>query len=188
MLHKVQRERKVINDSKTLPDDLVRYVELYKTHYTRVVRLSRLLLSDLDEAEDVGQEVFLKVFKQYQDRNFPTEWEPWLIRVTINACRDRRRSRWWKWLRASNEEFEEANYPSCGQTPEEAVLRGEVRERVWRSLRELSPRQKEVFVLRHLEGWSTEEVADTLGLTPGSVKRHLFRAVCHLRKALRGPS
>ena len=113
-------------------------------------------------------------------------WEPWLIRVTINACRDRQRSGWWKWLRPSKEEFQEADHPSHGQTLEEVVLGREVRTRVWRSLRELSPRQQEVFILRHVEGWSTVEVAENLGLTTGSVKRHLFRAVCHLRKALRG--
>ncbi|MGH7773485.1 MAG: RNA polymerase sigma factor [Candidatus Binatia bacterium] len=173
---------------KPIPDNLAGYAEIYKTHYARVVRLSRLLLSDLHEAEDVGQDVFIKVFKECQNQNFPTKWKPWLVRVTINACRDRQRSGWWKWLRASEEEFQEANHPSRSQTPEELVLRREVRERIWGSLSALSPRQKEVFVLRHLEGWSTAEVADTLGLTPGSVKRHLFRAACHLRKALRGPS
>jgi RNA polymerase sigma factor (sigma-70 family) len=58
---------------------------------------------------------------------------------------------------------------------------------IWRSFRELSTRQQEVFVLRYVEGWSTEDVATTLGLSTGSIKRHLYRAVHHLRAALRGP-
>lgn len=78
------------------------------------------------------------------------------------------------------------DYPSPDRTPEEEAISKEERGRIWLSFRQLSPRQKEVFVLRHLEGWSTEEVAETLGLTAGSVKRHLFRAVHHLRKSLGG--
>jgi RNA polymerase sigma-70 factor (ECF subfamily) len=50
-------------------------------------------------------------------------------------------------------------------------------------VRELSARQREVFVLREIEGWSTEEVASTLGVSDGTVKRHLFRALLHLRRA-----
>ena len=63
------------------------------------------------------------------------------------------------------------------------MLSREEQGRIWGAFRALSPRQQEVFVLRHLEEWSTEEVAEMLGLTVGSVKRHLFRAVHHLRKA-----
>jgi RNA polymerase sigma factor (sigma-70 family) len=50
----------------------------------------------------------------------------------------------------------------------------------------LPARQQEVFVLRHVEEWSTDEVARALEITPGSVKRHLFRAIRHLRVALGG--
>lgn len=170
---------------KAARDNTAGYSELYQAHYTRVLRLSRLLLSDRDEAEDVSQEVFLKLLKEHHHRNLPAEWDRWIVRVTVNACRDRRRSGWWKWLRASNKEFEESNHPSSVQTPEELMLNGEIRNRIWRSLQELSPRQKNVLVLRHIEGWSTQEVADTLGISAGSVKRHLFRAASHLRKALR---
>ncbi|MGH7771151.1 MAG: sigma-70 family RNA polymerase sigma factor, partial [Candidatus Binatia bacterium] len=175
-------ERELI--AKAVPDKQALYAEIYKSHYARVVRLSRLLLSDPDEAEEVGQDVFFKLFKEYQSRNSTMAWGPWLMRVTINACRDRQRSAWWKWLRAPMKEFQEADHACHGQTPEEAMVWREERGRIWGSLQELSSRQREVFVLRHVQGWSTQEVAETLQLSPGSVKRHLFRAVCHLRKAL----
>ncbi len=71
-------------------------------------------------------------------------------------------------------------------TPEEQSVSREQREQIWRLFRGLSPRQQEVFALRYVEEWSAEEVAQMLGVTPGSVKRHLFRAVRHLRKALGG--
>ncbi len=168
-----------------MPDKRATYEELYKFHFPNVVRLCRLLLSDPQEAEDVGQEVMLKMYRQYQSENRPTAWAAWLTRVAVNACRDRRRSGWWKHWRASSEEFQELNYADQGRTPEEETLGKEVRARIWHCFRQMSGRQQEVFVLRHIEGWPTEEVAESLGLTVGSVKSHLCRAVRHLRKALR---
>ena len=177
-----------VESLKAIPDEQVHYEGLYQEHRARVVWLCRLLLVDPHEAEEVGQEVFLKLFREFQAQSRPIAWGPWLTRVTINACRDRQRSGWWKWWREGNEEFQEEKFSSPDCTPEEEVLSREERERVWRSFRGLSSRQQEVFVLRHLEGWSTEEAAEALGLTPGSVKRHLFRAVRQLRRALGGRS
>jgi RNA polymerase sigma factor (sigma-70 family) len=74
--------------------------------------------------------------------------------------------------------------PSKYVTPEEATVRREQREMIWQFFRKLSTRQQEVFVLRYIEGWSDHQVAAMLGVTPGSVKQHLFRAVRYLRKAL----
>ena len=62
----------------------------------------------------------------------------------------------------------------------------ETRHRIWAAFRHLSRRQQEVFALRHVEGFSTAEVAETLDLSTGSAKRHLFRAVQRLRDALQG--
>ena len=78
-----------------------------------------------------------------------------------------------------------AEYPSSARTPEQEALGREQRVHIWRAFRELSGRQREVFVLRYLEGWSTEEVAKSLAISEGSVKNHLFRAVHSLREALK---
>jgi RNA polymerase sigma-70 factor (ECF subfamily) len=158
---------------------------LYKAHQPRVQRLCRMLLRDSAEAEETGQEIFLKMFKQYQGASWPDDWGAWLTRVTVNACHDRRKSGWWKWWRSSNGEIQLAEYPSFARTPEQEALGREQRVHIWRAFRELSPRQQEVFVLRYLEGWSTEEVAKTLAISEGSVKNHLFRAVHHLREVLK---
>ena len=165
----------------------VDYDDLYRQHCARVLRLCRLLLSDLHEAEEVTQEVFLKLLREYRIDTRGIQWGPWLTRVAVNACRDRRRSGWWKWWRERHEEFEDESLPGKGLTPEDEVLNQEKRRRIWMSFRTLSARQQEVFVLRHVEGWSTEEVADTLGLSAGSIKRHLFRAVRQMRRSLGGP-
>ena len=114
-------------------------------------------------------------------------WGPWLSKVAVNACRDRRRTGWWKWRRERRlEELDTAELRGDALTPEQEALGNETRRRVWDAFRELSARQQEVFVLRQIEGWSTEEVARTLGLSSGSIKRHLYRAVHHMRRTLRG--
>ncbi len=163
----------------------VSYEDLYQSHYAEVLRLCRLLLANHHDAEEVAQEVFIKVYQKFQNKNQNQlmVWKPWLVRVSVNACRDRRRSGWWKWFRP-NDEYAEANYPDSGRTPEEALLGRETAGRIWRAFQELSARQREVFALRYVEEWSTEQVADMLGITSGSVKRYLFRAVHQLRGVL----
>lgn len=162
------------------------YDQLYQLHRARVSRLCRLLLSDQDEADDVTQEVFLKLFQAFEPSDQSVVWGAWLTRVTVNACHDRRRSGWWKWWRERHQEFDEAQLPGRLLTPEQHAVNSEERQGIWQAFRQLSARQQEVFTLRQLEGWSTDEVAETLGVSPGSVKRHLFRAVHHMRKTLRG--
>src|SRR6266478_2504161 len=103
-----------------------------------------MLLANPDDAEEVGQEVFLKLFQACQTETRPMQWGPWLTRVAVNACRDRRRSGWWKLWRESSVELQEGSITSAEPSPE----------------------------------------AQALGLSPGTVKRHLFRAIRHLRAAL----
>ena len=159
---------------------------LCRQHHGRVLQLCRVLLVDRDEAEEVVQEVFLKMVREYRMQSPIRSWEAWLTRVTVNACRDRQRSGWWKWWREEHSEFHETDWPSTTHTPEEQVLSDEARKHIWGCIRALSARQREVFALRRLEGWSNEGTAQLLGLSPGSVKRHLFHALRHLAKALEG--
>ena len=156
---------------------------LYRQHATRLVRLGRLVLGDQQEAEEVAQEVFLKLIRTYEGPVVPIDWAAWLTRVTINACRDRRRAGWWAWSRRHRAP-EMLELVDGGATPEQAAAGAEFAERIAASFQRLSARQREVFALRYIEGMSTHETAGTLDLSEGSVKRHLFRAVKYLRGAL----
>jgi RNA polymerase sigma-70 factor (ECF subfamily) len=157
---------------------------LYEAHSSKVKRLCRLLLKNAAEAEETGQEIFLKMFKQYQTESWPDDWSAWLTRVTVNACHDRRKSAWWKWWQSAEGEVRLAEQPSSDATPEQQVAGREEHTRIWSAFRSLSARQQQVFVLRYMEGWSTERVAETLAITTGSVKNHLFRAIRSLRARL----
>jgi RNA polymerase sigma-70 factor (ECF subfamily) len=168
------------------PETHAQYEHLYRQHRHRVLRLCVLLLADRDEAEEVAQEVFVKLFESARTERRSMAWGPWLTRVAVNACRSRRRSSWWRWWHGLTEQIEDDHLPGSSRTPEALTLDREQYLSFWRVFHLLPLRQKEVFVLRLAEGWSTAEVADALGIAEGSVKRHLFRAVRHLRRALGG--
>lgn len=159
--------------------------DLYAEHQARVLRICRLMLADADEAQEVAQEIFLKAFRFYRSGQRPEAWNKWLVTVAVNACRDRLRSSWWRRWRGRTEEFDEFKDPGHGHhSAEDAAVQRETQRLVWEQFGRLSPRQREIFTLRHFEGWSTEEVAAHLGLSQGSVKQHLFRAVRELRKGM----
>jgi RNA polymerase sigma-70 factor (ECF subfamily) len=157
---------------------------LVAAHYERLRRLSELLLGDRHEAEEVVQDVFTKVCEVGERAAIPLAWGPWLTRVTVNACRDRRKAGWWMRFRLRSHRVEDMALPSPEPNPSEASIRDETRRRIWRAFRSLPDRQREVFVLRYVEEYPTDQVATTLGIHPGTVKRHLFRAIRRMREAL----
>lgn len=160
------------------------YETLYREHRDRIDRLCRVLLADADEADDVAQEVFAKLHHATATERRAMDWRAWLSRVAVNACRDRRRSGWWRWWRERGLVLDEGALRGAVRTPEDEVIGRETQARVWAAIRRLPPRQREVFALRQLDGHSTNEVAMILGIGAGSVKTHLFRAVHELRRAM----
>ena len=157
---------------------------LYRVHAARLTRLASLLLRDPEEAREVMQDVFVKAIRAADGPGRPQAWSPWLTRVTVNGCRDRHRSSWWRFAGKRRVPLEALDAVDLGPTPDREAASAETRERVWAVVRRLPARQREVFALRHFEGWSTGQIAESLGVGPGSVKRHLFRAVGRLRAAL----
>ena len=178
----------MIGDGQTHVERPPTYEELFEEHAGRLNRLCRLLLGDREESREVVQEVLMRLHEARCQARPVSDWGAWLTRVAVNACRDRHRAGWWWRFRRRSDRVEDIPLASKEPTPEEAAISKETWRRVWTAFRGLSDRQREVFVLRHLEGWPTDTVARTLGLSPGSVKRHLFRAIQHLRTAAVGGS
>ena len=160
---------------------------LCEAHYPRVLQLCRFLLADPHEAAETAQEVFLNFLRAWPPQTEIRSWEAWFTRAAVNACRNRRRSWWWRWWRTEHVEFNEEAFPTPGPTPEEDAGNHEERERLWQALQALPRRQREVFTL-HLEGWSHRVIAEILDISVGSVKRHLFHAVRNLRTQVGEPS
>lgn len=171
-------EAEIVADANTACESL------FQAQYPRILRLCRLFLMDVHEAEEVTQEVFEKLVRQWRSHKEILSWEAWLTRVAVNACHDRRRSSWWKWWRSGRLEASMEEAVDRQPTPEDQLLSLEQQKRLWIRFQRLAPRQREVFILRRLEGLSTEEVANLLGVTTGSVKRHLFHALQNLQRML----
>ena len=161
-----------------------RQAALAVAHYARLRRLCQLLLRDREEAEEVVQDVFVKVCEVDGASAAPRDWAAWLTRVTVNACRDRRRAGWWVRFRHRSSPIQDMALPSLGPGPLDVAVNGEIRRKIWAAFRQLPRRQREAFVLRYIEEYSTDDAAAILGVSPGSVKRHLFRAIRHIRAAL----
>ena len=160
------------------------YDDLHRGNRDRLTRLCRTLLADADEAADTVQDVFTKLHHSLATETRPMDWSAWLTRVAVNACRDRRRSGWWRWWRQRGVPLEDTVLRSPTRTPEDEIIGQETQRHIWTAVRHLPARQREVFALRQLDGLSTDEAAAALGISTGSVKQHLFRAVHSLRRTM----
>lgn len=149
-------------------------VELY---YQRIYAYCYHFLGKRSEAEDATQEIFLKAMRCTDDIGDAAAFRFWIYRVARNHCIDR--TRWWKrFLARAAEEGEIAD------TRANQADLSELREELRQFLLALPIRQRDVFILRHWHGFSTEETAKLLGISSGTVKSHLKRAVDAARATL----
>lgn len=157
----------------------------------RVFLLCVRMLGNTEDADIAAQDTFLKAWKAIGKGDAEALSDPakWVTRIAVNTCLDRLRSgRWQFWRRRPSAEDEAlvlAFAPAPEPGPEKQALAVEIRERLAEALKKLSDRQRTIFVLRHYEGRSLEEVAAILGLEEGTVKAHAARALAKLRTELR---
>jgi RNA polymerase sigma-70 factor, ECF subfamily len=163
---------------------------LVERHQRRLYRIALSYLRDADEALDAVQETFVKAFQAAARWNPDSEVGPWLTRIAVNHAIDRYR-RGKRRLRTEtplttelpdHDRHLRAEEPS----PERRVLGRELGERIGAALRSLPERQRAVFLLRHREEMTLEDIARTLDLSLGTVKSSLHRAVHRLRQRLVG--
>jgi len=161
---------------------------LMERHYRRLYRVALAYLRDPDAALDAVQETFVKAFERADTWRAGSDVGPWLTRIAVNASIDGyRRSRR---ARQHFEPLDDADHherlADPAPAPDRHVLGRELGERVGAALATLPPTQRSVFVLRHYEELSLEEIARTLGLSLGTVKSSLHRALGRLRPRLAG--
>jgi RNA polymerase sigma-70 factor, ECF subfamily len=162
---------------------------LMARHYQRLYRIALSYLRDADEALDVVQETFVKAFRSAPSWNTDSEVTPWLTRIAVNQSIDvyRRRRHRQSVIEALPDDPERDLRIRAGDpSPERTVLSRELSERISAALRGLPQTQRAIFVLRHYEELSLEEIAKTLGLSLGTVKSGLHRALRRLRPRLAG--
>jgi RNA polymerase sigma-70 factor, ECF subfamily len=159
---------------------------LVSRHYQRLYRIALSYLRNADDALDAVQETFVKACEKAGTWREVSEVAPWLTRIAINESIDRyRRAR----RRLDREEaLDEGDHDSrlTGEElpPDRRLLGRELGERIGAALDGLPTTQRAVFVLRHYEEMSLEEIAESLTLSLGTVKSSLHRALRRLRPRL----
>ena len=161
---------------------------LMDRHHRRLYRVALGYLRDPDLALDVVQETFVKAYQNAARWDRGAEVAPWLMRIAVNQAidqyrRNRRRS-------AAEEPLPEGDHASArtvgDASPDRRVFGREVGERIEAALAGLPAKQRAVFVLRHCEEMTLEEIAESLSMNLGTVKSALHRAVRALRVRLEG--
>ena len=155
--------------------------ELYAAHYRRLVRLSVLLVRDVDTAEEVVQDSFVAMHGKWRNLKDPDKGLAYLRQTVVNRSRSVLRHRG---VQARYTPQVMPDHPGA----DEHALASERRTHVLDALRELPDRQREVLALRYYLDLSEAQIADTLGISRGSVKSHASRGVSALRHLLKDAS
>jgi RNA polymerase sigma-70 factor, ECF subfamily len=167
--------------------DMSACTECVELHSADLLRLSRRILRDDTEAQDVVQETFLNAFRGIKDFDGRATLSTWLYRIAYNLALARLR-RPQPVLVSVEDEGDEAlrHLVDTCCLPESTFDDAEARSQLEQAIGELPGKLKAVFILRQLEGLSTEEVAEALGLSTENVKVRLYRARTWLRGRLAG--
>lgn len=162
-------------------------VDLVATHERMVYQLAFHLLGTREEALDLSQEVFLRVFRTMSAFRGHSSLRTWIYRIVVNQARNRQR--WWRRRRqrdqVSLDEHVQAHgdlaEPTTISAPDKLLVRKEAAARLWTAMDRLPFDQRTAVVLREFDGMSYEEIAFSLDIAVGTVKSRLTRA----RQALR---
>lgn len=177
MLTAVVADDPVLAAPQAAPVDLH---SLYRTHWRYLVRLAVLLVDDVASAEDVVQDAFLALHRRADGLRDPEAALAYLRTSVVNLSRSvlRRRQVARKHLRVAEPEATEA-------ADHDVLVRDEHRAAL-AAVRTLPRHQREVLILRYWSGLSEREIAQTLGISPGSVKSAASRGIATLHRVLGG--
>jgi RNA polymerase sigma-70 factor, ECF subfamily len=159
---------------------------LVERHRTMVYRVAYQFAGNHHDAEDIAQEVFIKIYRSLERFRQDAQLTSWIYRIVMNACIDHRRRHSPAGAAPFGEEAElkMLNTPEEAPDPEERAYAGELGQVLDAEIKRLPPGQRIVFVMRHHQGLKLCEIASALGLAEGTVKRQLHAAVHRLRQAL----
>jgi RNA polymerase sigma-70 factor (ECF subfamily) len=164
--------------------------ELVAEHQRMVVQLATNLLGDRDEALDLSQEVFLRVFRTIHRFRGQSTLRTWIYRIAVNQARNRHR--FWRRRHRGDQVSLDAHVAAHGEfassrewTPEHQFEQKELAARLQSALNHLPFDQRTVIVLREIDGLSYDDIAFSLGVAIGTVKSRLTRARQALRLELR---
>ncbi|MFQ5648915.1 MAG: RNA polymerase sigma factor [bacterium] len=171
--------------------NILAFESLVKRYDRQVLQLALSLVNHRQDAEDIYQEVFVRVYKNLHRFQFRSEFSTWLYRVVVNACinylkkKQRTKTLPLDGSTCGKEQGLRNTLPGSEKNPEESILNQELSGEIDEALEKLSPRQKMVFVLRHYHGHKLQEIAEIMNCSLGTVKNYLFRSTQRMQQLLR---
>jgi RNA polymerase sigma-70 factor (ECF subfamily) len=184
-------QKGVIESCKAGNEEAFREIVLHSQR--KVFNIAYRMLGNKEEAKDLAQEVFLSVYASIKDLREEAKFEAWLTQITINHCRNR-----WKYLERrkyfKSESLDDPIETQDGEiprpiydpsdNPETLYEKRMIQEAIQRGLLKLKEEQREMIVLRDLQGISYEEIGELFQLPIGTVKSKLHRARMDLKRIL----
>jgi len=170
--------------------DVSAYDELVRKYDRQIFRIAQHITQNREDAEDVMQDAFLKAYEKLDQFQGNSKFYTWLVRIAVNESLMRLRKRRTGKMVSIDEDIEtdEGSVPrdlaDWAPDPEQNYGQAELAEILRKTIQGLPPGFRIVFVLRDVEGLSTEETAETLGLSIPAVKSRLLRARLQLRERL----
>ncbi len=171
--------------------DSAAFEQIVRSYDQSVLRMALNLLHSEEDARDVYQEVFLRVYRNLPKFRFDCAFSTWLYRIVANLCLDQIRKR-----KVRREEPAPAGPDGevdrlqfvpekrADVDPQRRLMSAEVNARVQDNLEKLTPRERLVFEMRHFQGMRLKSIGDSLGVTEEAAKNCLFRATQKMRLAL----
>ena len=166
--------------------DVTAFESLVNRYQGKVYDIAYHHARNAEDAYDLSQEVFERVFKSIGRFKKKSSFYTWLYRITVNVCIDytRKRSRFQtvpieEWICSH-----ESQIAGPGYSPSESVELQELKQQIARAIDQLPPKQRTVFILKRQEGLSLAEIAKILDRSEGTIKAHLFHATHKLMDLL----
>ena len=173
--------------------DKASFERLIYCYDKKVLAIAYSYINNREDAKDIYQEVFIRVFKSIEKFRFKSEFSTWIYRITANVCLTYRARRK-KYSYASLDEYVEdedggekpfsENIPGDLNTDQD-ILNSDIKSNIDAGLNKLSPQQKLVFTLKHFQELKLKEIAAIMNCTEGTIKNYLFMATQRMREHLR---
>jgi RNA polymerase sigma-70 factor (ECF subfamily) len=167
------------------------YDELVRVYSASIYHVAYRMLGDAADASDVVQDIFLKIFRNIGGFKGEAALKTWIFKIAFSEILNR--LRWWKrrhrFATLSLDEQQNGTPASekvadSGPTPEQILQSKEQENAIQQALSRISREHRSIIVLRDIEGFSYNEIADVLGISMGTVKSRLARARADLKKSL----
>ena len=176
---------------KAQQGSLEAFEELVQRHDKRVMSIALTYTRNVDDAKDIYQEAFIRVYKALSKFSFRSEFSTWMYRIVTNVCLTYHSQRK-KYQFTTIDEHRDDEQRTAYAVPiavepqqDQHVINSEISMKIHQSMESLSPQQKMVFTMKHMQGYKIREIASMMNCTDGTVKKHLFTACERMRKQLK---